>query len=122
MPKPRSLSITRTRELTSRKGTFKRNDNIPIQLRIHILISLNFRTALFNLKEFSKSLEALEQGLKLAQQNNEKKQNLFTDLIAKCQKEIPAPKQLEAEKQPTAENQTTEPVQAPAPVQPPKIK
>jgi hypothetical protein len=65
-------------------------------------------------------LEALEQGLKLAQQNNEKKQNLFTDLIAKCQKEIPAPKQPEAEKQPAAENQT--PVQAPAPAQPPKIK
>jgi len=77
-------------------------------------------TALFNLKEFAKSLEALEQGLKLAQQNNEKKQNLFTDLIAKCQKEIPAPKQPEAEKQPAAENQT--PVQAPAPAQPPKIK
>ena len=95
-------------------------------MRIHIIKSLNFRTALFNLKDFAKSLETLEQGLKLAQQNNEKKQNLFTDLIAKCQKEIPAPKQPEAEK-PAAENQTpvqqvTEPVQAPAPVQPPKIK
>lgn len=49
-------------------------------------------TALFNLKNFTDALPVLEHGAKIAERNNEKKQNLFTDLIAKCQKEIPAPK------------------------------
>lgn len=54
-------------------------------------------------------MPVLEHGAKIAEQNNEKKQNLFTDLIAKCKKEIPAPK---PEK--TEEVKKEEPTQAAA--------
>lgn len=53
-----------------------------------IYCNVFFSTALFNLKEFANALETLETGLKISEKFNEKKQNLFTDLIAKCQKEI----------------------------------
>lgn len=77
-------------------------------------------TAFFNLKKYADALPVLEQGAKIAEELKEKKQNLFTDLIAKCKKEIPAPKPevKTDENEEKAQAQAAASASAPVPVQP----
>ena len=46
---------------------------------------------MFNLKEYQSSLESLEEGQKLAQNESEAKRNLYDDWIQKCKKVLPPP-------------------------------
>lgn len=51
-------------------------------------IFFKIRIAQYNLTQFDKALESLEEGLKKAEKESETKRNLFNDWIKKCEKEI----------------------------------